>query len=206
VLPAGESAREDFEWLMREIEAEGGEAIICDARFLSGLPGEQTAALRSLTARTFEDAHISEGRAGVGSEERGRVWVTRKDVFVDRIASAWLIRRHVDPDAQFKFVDSDYQPTEGEVRFDMYGGEFTHVGDACTFEVLVSTFTPDDRALARISQIVHDIDMKDQRYGHAETAGLELALTGLCATTPADHDRLARGAELFEWFYASARL
>ena len=203
VLPAGDAQREDFEWLIREIEADGGEAILCDARFVRGLSEDQVAALSRLVAgRGVSDAPAPV--AAVQTVEPGRVWVTRKNVFVDRIASAWLIRRHIDRQSQFRFVDDDYQPAAGELRFDMFGGEFTHIGDACTFEVLASTFVPEDRAVAKIAQIVHDIDLKEQRYGHPEAAGLEALLSGLCAVTPGDSQRVARGAELIEWLYAAA--
>jgi hypothetical protein len=91
-----------------------------------------------------------------------RVWVTREGVQVDRIASAWLIRRFIDRDANFKFVaPSGYRPAAGELRFDMFEGEFTHVGDRCTFEVLVAHTGLDDPALTAIGEIIHDIDLKD---------------------------------------------
>ena len=79
--------------------------------------------------------------------------MTRKGVFVDRIACAWLIRRFIDPDAQFKFVPGKgYRPRTGELRFDMFEGEFTHEGDLCSFEVLVKQFFPADQALSRGGQ------------------------------------------------------
>ena len=72
------------------------------------------------------------------AELRGRTWVTRAGVKVDRIASAWLVRRFIDPAALFSFVDPQrYTPGPRDVRFDMFEGEFTHVGDRCTFEVLL---------------------------------------------------------------------
>lgn len=203
VLPAGETGREDFEWLIREIEGDGGEAILCDARFVSGLSDAQVNALSGLLAARANATAPAGTPTRVDTVEHGRVWVTRKNVFVDRMASAWLIRRHIDPRARFKFVEDDYEPAADEIRFDMFAGEFTHVGDACTFEVLASTFVPDDPGVARIAEIVHDIDMKDQRYGHADTAGLEIALSGLCATTRDDAERLVKGADLFDWCYAA---
>jgi hypothetical protein len=203
VLPADESNREDFEWLAREIEAEGGDAVVCDARFIRGLSAEQAATLQKLIAAPSVLTQPMEAPTRVEGVPPGSVWVTRRNVFVDRIASAWLIRRHIDPKAHFKFVDDDYSPADGEIRFDMYGGEFTHIGDACTFEVLASTFVAHDPAIAMIAEIVHDIDLKDERYGRAEAAGLDLALAGMCATTDSDPDRLAKGAHLFEWLCAA---
>src|SRR4051812_26743586 len=85
---------------------------------------------------------------------KGRGWVTRKGVHIDRIASAWLIRRFIDPEARFKFVPAKgYQPKQGELRFDMYEGEFTHEGDRCTFEVLRTHAGADDPALHAIGEI-----------------------------------------------------
>src|SRR3712207_9391022 len=103
---------------------------------------------------------------------KGRVWVTQRGVHVDRIASAWLIRRFIDPDARFKFVPAKgYGPEPGELRFDMYEGEFTHEGDRCTFEVLLARAGLDDPALAAIGEIVHDIDLKDAKFGRPEEIG-----------------------------------
>src|SRR5262249_27129719 len=115
-----------------------------------------------------------------------RTWVTRRGVQVDRIASAWLIRRFIDKDARFKFVPSSgYSPEAGELRFDMFEGEFTHRGDRCTFEVLLAHAAISDPALSAIGEIVHDIDLKDDRYGRAETAGVKSLIAGI-ATPGAD--------------------
>src|SRR5262249_27331501 len=96
---------------------------------------------------------------------KGRIWVTRKGVYVDRIASAWFIRRFIDPDARFKFVPAKgYVPSSGEIRFDMFEGEFTHEGDHCTFEVLTARAGLNDSALVAIGEIVHDIDLKDAKF------------------------------------------
>src|SRR5439155_14472053 len=109
----------------------------------------------------------------------GRTWVTRKGIHVDRMASAWLIRRFIDPDARFKFVVArGYQPEAGEVRFDMFEAEYTHKGDRCTFEVLVEGFCLRDSALLPIAQIVHDIDLKDSKFELQETAGIDHLVAG----------------------------
>ena len=127
---------------------------------------------------------------------RARTWVTRKGVFVDRMASAWLIRRFIDPDARFRFVDSaQYRATPGELRFDMFEGEFTHVGDRCTFETLLDRFSLDDPALRAIAEIVHDIDLKDDKFGRDDVAGVERALLGITHASADDtraHSTLRR--------------
>jgi len=138
---------------------------------------------------------------------RARTWVTRKGVFVDRIASAWLIRRFIDPDARFRFVDPEtYRPMPGELRFDMFEGEFTHEGDRCTFEMLMHRFgLENDPALIAIAEVVHDIDMKDAKYDRPDTAGVESLLTGIARSTPNDEERVVHGGALFAALYASAR-
>jgi hypothetical protein len=136
-------------------------------------------------------------------EYRGRTWVTRSGIKVDRMASAWLIRKFIDPDARFKFVPAKgYQPEEGELRFDMFEAEFTHEGELCTFEVLVQRFGLSDPALRAIAEIVHDIDVKDAKYGREEAPGVGQIVAGIAAAHPDDEDRLARGAALFDDLWA----
>jgi hypothetical protein len=137
---------------------------------------------------------------------RGRTWVTRSGVQVDRIASAWLIRRFIDPEARVKLVGGhDYAPEPGELRFDMFEGEYTHEGDSCTFEVLLERFGLRETPLRRLAQIVHDIDLKDDRYGRPETAGLERLLTGIALRHPDDEARLRDGSAAFDSVYESFR-
>lgn len=136
----------------------------------------------------------------------GWVWVTRQGIYVDRIASTWLISRFIDPAATFKFVPpNDYRPDPGEQRFDMFEGEFTHEGDACTFEVLLRRFGLDDKALAAIAEIVHDIDCKDDRYERDETDGIQAVLDGIALGRPSDEDRLALGGAVFDGLYERFR-
>lgn len=135
-------------------------------------------------------------------ELKDRTWVTRENVFVDRIASAWLIRRFVDREAKFKFVSSgNYIPRKKELRFDMYESEYTHEGDRCTFEVMVDRLGITDRALTSISEIVHALDLKDEKYHRAETAGLGVLLSGIVMAHASDKERLERGGALFDTLY-----
>jgi hypothetical protein len=135
-------------------------------------------------------------------ELKGRTWVTRENVFVDRIASAWLIRRFVDGEAKFKFVSSDaYTPKAKELRFDLYEGEYTHEGDRCTFEVMVDRLGITDRALTPIAKIVHALDLKDEKYPRRETAGLGVLLSGIVMAHASDKVRLEKGGELFDVLY-----
>jgi hypothetical protein len=133
---------------------------------------------------------------------QGRVWVTRKGIHVDRIASAWLIRRFIDPDARFKFVPArGYRPATHELRFDMFEADFTHEGDRCTFEVLVQRFGLKDLALGPIAEIVHDIDLKDDKFARADTEGVARVIAGLALAHREDDERLEHGSSLFEHLY-----
>ena len=134
---------------------------------------------------------------------RGRTWVTRAGMQIDRVASAWLICRFIDPDAQFQFVSSRrYRPQSAHVRFDMFEAEFTHDGDRCTFEVLLDRVVPTDPGLQAIAEIVHDIDLKDDKFQRVEAAGIARLIEGLTTAHKADADRLARGAAVFDDLYA----
>jgi hypothetical protein len=130
---------------------------------------------------------------------QNRVWVTRRGVHVDRIASAWLIRRFIDPMASFKFVQAKgYQPEAKELRFDMFDAEFSHEGDLCTFEVLSARFGLTEPGLIALAELIHDIDIKDGKFARPETAGLAAQISGLTALHPDDETRLIRGAEICE--------
>jgi len=198
-LPWSADAIEDFQWLRREIEAEGGEAVICEATLLEGL-SDATLDGRFPTGRqaTRQPAPIRV-RPDLS---KGRVWVTRKDVHVDRIASAWLIRRFIDPKARFKFVPPQaYAPKKAELRFDMFEAEFTHEGDHCSFETLVHRFGLKDPALRVLGEMIHDIDCKDGKFRRAETTGLQRLIQGIVATNAKDAMRLRQGAVILDSFY-----
>jgi hypothetical protein len=129
----------------------------------------------------------------------GRTWATRRGVKVDRIASAWLIKRFIDPRARFVFVDPDASTQEpGTLRFDMFEGEFTHEGGGCTFETLVSRFRLDEPALRALGEIVHDIDCKDEKFGRQETAGVASIVDGIVRAHSDDRTRLARGTDFLD--------
>ena len=139
--------------------------------------------------------------AGVtdGASYRRRLWVTRPRPGVDRMSSAWLIRRFVDPEARFGFaVDRDSLPDSNAIPFDMFGVEFTHRGEHCTFETLCSTFGIKDPAVARIAEIVHDLDLKDGRFGASDAATIDALIEGLQLATADDDTLLERGITLFE--------
>ena len=164
------------------------------------------AALRELEERRFSHPDISRIEpAPVLSPEdlRRRIWVTRRGVHVDRIASVWLIRRFIDQQASFKFVDGKgYAPEPGELRFDMADAEFTHEQDRCSFETLVLRAELDDPALVAIGELIHELDIADGKFDRPEAAGLGAMLNGICASTDDDLERIARGSDALDQFHA----
>lgn len=134
---------------------------------------------------------------------RNKLWVTRPRPGVDRMASAWLIRRFIDADARFAFaVDRANVPADA-LPFDMYGVEFTHRGDGCTFETLCDVFDLGDAAVARVGELVHDLDLKDGKFGAAEAATIGAMIDGLQLTHADDHALLEQGIAMFESLYRS---
>jgi hypothetical protein len=133
---------------------------------------------------------------------RGRRWVTRPRPHVDRIASAWLIKRFIDADATFIFAPpADFPPDA--VPFDAPGVELTHHGEDCTFETLVKRARLRDRRLSRLAELVHEADLRDGKYAHEEARGIDAAIRALLAASGDDHQVLAQGMALFEGLYAT---
>ena len=132
---------------------------------------------------------------------RGRVWVTRPRPGVDRCASAWLIRRHIDPKARFVFAPEERVPN-GAIPFDMFQQNwFGHRGDSCTFETLQKDFGIRDRKVKVISEIIHDADLADGKFGRKEGYGVDEILKGWARQKIADQELLARGMQLIEGLY-----
>jgi hypothetical protein len=274
VLPKSDQAQEDFQWTLREIVEGGGEATLCEARFVEGLSDQQIEELfqvarssdyhqiaeearriaksfppnrrvqderraqaeievdrlkrrlAEVVAIDFFGAPGREAAQGLISELeqrfhptkpgmpsatpartpvedlRGYTWVTRKGIHVDRMSSAWLIRRFVDPNARFKFVPAKgYKPESGELRFDMFEAEFTHDGDRCTFEVFLDRLGLHDLALQPLAEIVHDIDLKDSKFGREETPGIDRLVAGIAMAHKDDETRLSRASAVFDDLY-----
>jgi hypothetical protein len=172
-----------------------------------GAPQRETAAglLRELRSRAEPPRSEPTTTERPGALQ-ARIWVTRTGIHIDRIASAWLIRRHIDRDARFKYVPpKGYAPLAGELRFDMFDAEYSHEGDRCTFETLVERFQLQERGLRAVAEVVHDIDLKDAKFGRPETPGVAACIAGLCRAERDDDERLRRGSELFESLLAHFR-
>ena len=137
---------------------------------------------------------------------QGKVWVTRSNIHVDRLASAWLIETFIDKNPRFKFVkDNHYQPKANEVRFDMFNGEFTHIGDKCSFEVLAESFRIKDQTVSIIAEIIHDLDLKDTKFNRPETAGIGMVISSIISSEESDERRLKKGKILFDDLYRAIR-
>jgi hypothetical protein len=148
-------------------------------------------------------AELSTKGAQMRKQFRKRVWLTRPRPKIDRSASAWLIRRFIDPAARFTFAASDARHPEA-VPFDMFGGRgFGHRGDDCTFETLRKEFGIDDRRVKVLAEIVHDADLRDEKFGRSEALGVDRVLDGWARTKLSDAELLRRGMELIEGLYES---
>jgi hypothetical protein len=145
---------------------------------------------------------VKESDAGARREEyRGRLWVTRPRPGIDRIASAWLIRRFIDSDARFAFADDPASVPRDGVPFDMFGVELSHLGDRCTFETLQKKFGVEDTVVERLAAIVHDLDLKDARFDAPETPAVGALIDGLQKLYADDDSLLAQGGIVFEALY-----
>ena len=171
---------------------------------------EAPARLEVERARDAVEARTTSGRARPAGAAppldlaalKGRRWVTRPRPHVDRIASAWLIKRFVDPDAEFAFAPADQVPGDA-IPFDMAGVELGHQGEDCTFETLLRRTGIRDRKLAILAEIVHEADIKDGKFAREEARGIDLVLRGLLSAIKDDHEALAQGLTLFDGLYAT---
>jgi hypothetical protein len=160
---------------------------------------EEAVAMRT---RRPESAHREERPTLDLTTLRRRRWVTRPRPHIDRIASAWLIKRFIDPEAEFVFAEPADFPKDA-IPFDAPGVELSHQGEDCTFETLIKRARLRDRRLLRLAEIVHEADLRDGKYPREEARGIDLAIRALLAASPDDHQVLAQGMTLCEGLYAT---
>ena len=161
-------------------------------------------ALRASQSRVQSGARAgtAKGDALDRSRYQGRRWVTRRNLHIDRLASAWLIKQFIDKRPRFHFV-AEGETVEGGIPFDMFGAEFTHQGEDCTFETLVKRFgLSGDPALVELAEIVHDIDLKDDKFNRLEAAGLDAVVSGLAELLKDDRKLLRQASAVFDGLYA----
>lgn len=135
---------------------------------------------------------------------RHRKWMTRPRPGVDRVMSAWLIRKFIDPKARFVFASEGQKP-DGAVPFDMFDGGFGHRGEDCTFETLTKAFRIADRRVAVMGEIVHDADLFDEKFGRKEGFGIDEVMKGWAQPMVSDAELLEHGMQLAEGLYQSLR-
>jgi hypothetical protein len=128
------------------------------------------------------------------------IWATRTGVHIDRAACAWLIRRFIDPDASFLFVDDPTAVPAEATAFDMRGAELSHHGQDCTFETMLKRYDLTDPVLWRIAEIIHEADIDDERYDAPEAPGFDIALRGLSMICT-DEQTLHHTGPLFDGVY-----
>ncbi len=135
----------------------------------------------------------------------GRVWITRPHPGIDRVSSAWLILRYIDPKAKFVF-DKDTRRHPEAIPFDMFNtGGFGHVGNDCTFETLVKSFAIKDSGIRLVAQAIHDADLADEHFGRTEALGIDRVLDGWNKQAMANEEVLRRGMEMIEGLYNGIR-
>ena len=196
---------DDFEQslkVLRERQADISDIDYFDAQ--SGIPAEKllsdiTLKLESLRAQGDDYSSLSLVKWSP-EKLKGKTWVTRPHLHIDRIGSAWLIRRFIDSNAVFIFAAGEQVP-EDAVPFDMMGSELSHHGEDCTFETFLKILDNKDRALQTIAEIVHEIDLRDGKFSRPEAPGLDAIIRGISKQFEDDEKTLEAGIELFDALY-----
>lgn len=133
---------------------------------------------------------------------QGQRWVTRRNLHIDRLSSAWLIKQFIDKRPRFYFV-ADGETVEGAIPFDMFGAEFTHHGEDCTFETMLKQFRlTESKGLRELAEIIHDIDLKDDKFHRLEAPGLNSVVDGLSKLLRDDRKLLQQTSVVFDGLYA----
>ena len=128
---------------------------------------------------------------------RSKLWITRPRPEIDRVGSAWLIRKFIDPAAKFVFANATSETPEA-IPYDMFEVEFSHHGDCCTFETFIERFGIRDRAVRRLAELIHDADLEDDKFHRLEGFGVEQIFKGLAKQGLTDHEILSKGFECFD--------
>src|SRR5438270_6794852 len=132
---------------------------------------------------------------------RGKTWLTRPRPEIDRVGSAWLISKFIDKKPKFSFAPTaDALP--GAIAFDMLDAEFSHHGNYCTFETLITRFAISDKVVAKIGEMIHDADLDETRFQRVEAVGIDRVLKGWAKEGLPDKEILRRGFECFDALYA----
>ncbi len=229
LLPDLPPQYEHFQWLAQQIRDFSGDATLVRVQEIEGMPNEKLIALFN-RARDEEYGAIKtalhdflarskktdpETKAAelerltrqfrairdIDFFQSGKTWLTRPRPEIDRVGSAWLIRRFIDPRARFIFAAA--VPSNREViPFDMVDVEFSHHGDCCTFETLIRRFGIEDKAGRKIAEMIHDADLEDEKFQRSECIGIDRVLKGWAKEGLPDEEILRRGFECFDALYS----
>jgi hypothetical protein len=197
--PSAESrpeALEALEWL-RKRHAEIARVDFFNSRRGASLADRLSRLGKRLVMDPMPEVHVEpvDRRSLIG-----KVWVTRPNPHVDRLASIWLVRRFIDPTAEIRYRER----AEGdEVSFDMPDARFGHVGNLCTFETLLAAFGLSDAALQAVAEIVHEIDLRDSHYARPEVAGMDAVLEGWRQSNLSDEEQEQHGVALFDGLHTA---
>lgn len=190
-----ERARDEAARLARELER------VREIDFFDAPGGDDVRRLRETLEMRLHPPAPAPAAEVPAETLRGRRWVTRPRPHVDRIGSAWLVKRFVDPAAEFLFARPEEFPPDA-IPFDALGAEFGHRGEDCTFETILKRCGLRDPRLRQLAEIVHEVDLRDQKFRRDEARGVDLAIRGLLAAFKDDHEALAHGFVLFDGLYA----
>ena len=158
-------------------------------------------ALRASEHPSKKPSRKAKGGALSIADYQGRRWVTRRNIHIDRLASAWLIKQFIDKRPRFYFV-GEGETVENAIPFDMFGAEFTHHGEDCTFETMLKRFgLTEIKGLRELAEIVHDIDLKDEKFHRLEAAGLNMVINGLSENLRDDRKLLQQASVIFEGLF-----
>jgi hypothetical protein len=135
---------------------------------------------------------------------RGKTWVTRPRPEIDRVGSAWLIRKFIDPKAKFIFAKK-IPASHRAISFDMLDAEFSHQGDDCTFETLTKRFGIQDKIIRKMGEMIHDADLDDDKFERTECIGIDRVLKGWAKEGVSDQEILRRGLQCFDALRAFLR-
>jgi len=193
----GESFRVDLEKLARQFEE------IRKIDFFD-CPRAQDAQMLLKRAAGMRDGKSKTGPRLASRKFIGKTWLTRPRPEIDRVGSAWLIRKFIDPKAKFVF-STNPATHPGAIPYDMFEAEFSHHGDNCTFETLVERFGLADKAVLKIAKMVHDTDLEDDKFQTVECMGIDQVLKGWAKSGLSDEELLERGGECFDALYQQLR-
>ena len=211
-----EARNRDYQALLREVRSQSStsaasgraarlrqrfQEIVSIDFFASPLRDQVERAVNALQKPKAEAWHFEQGKISRAAY-RNRVWVTRPRPGVDRVTSAWLIRKFIDPGARFAFSREDQKPARA-VPFDMYEGGFGHRGEDCTFETLMKVFRIRDRRTRALAEVVHDADLFDDKFGRREGFAVDEVMKGWARQGLSDKELLVRGMQLAEGLYQS---